>query len=152
MKKIGLVMFLGILLGACDFEDDSLFTDKNKKEVKTANQLQTHLLGDWNIEILEVNASKVRQSASEVSTEIKKDTVFRNFAVLEIKVVTYRSSPADLRYPTMTGTLYFKNQSIPISFDLYVIAKKDFKDSGIIASTLLTTNYPMGSKQQTKEE
>jgi hypothetical protein len=144
---------LGVLLGACEVQESTQpIFDKDAKQIEIATFVQKQLLGFWTIETLESDFRTLKEIGCADEAGITKDTIFRNFATLKITEVIYRSTPVDLRHPTMIGFLYYKNLKIPISFELGSSPEKIFKNSGPENFIFLEYNFPVGVREKPKEE
>ena len=117
--------------------------DFDKASVQIMDTLSAQLLGRWNLQQVEFVLKPYNREGS-----VKKDTIFRDFAVLEIQNIS-RESP---KYPGVTGQMVYKDQRWPVRFNLIADATRIIEKKGPHAYTLLDWNFPNGSRTWKPEE
>ena len=117
--------------------------DFDKASVQIMDTLSRQLLGRWNLQQVEF---KLKHTSGSVS--VKRDTIFTDFAVLEIHNIS-REIP---RYPIVTGQIVYKDQHWPVRFNPIADPTRIVEKKGPHAFTLLDWNFPTGSRAWKVEE
>lgn len=118
--------------------------DFNAGAIKIMDQLSDQLKGKWNLQQVEFDIKYTNPTGS-----IKKDTIFTDFAVLEVHSITRNE---DLRYPLCKGEITYLNQSWPVVFRLLASPERIVEKKGPQAFMLLEWQFSTGTHIWKPEE
>ncbi len=118
--------------------------DFDKGAVQIMDTLVARLHGSWNLQRVEFDIKYPNPIGS-----VKMDTVFADFAVLEIQSI---SRTEDARYPMCKGQIRFRDQIWPVAFRLLAAPERIVEGKGPQAFTLLDWQFPTGTHVWAPEE
>lgn len=118
--------------------------DFDKAAVQIMDTLSSELIGKWNLEKIEFDLKYINYEGS-----VKTDTIFTDFAVLEIRSI---SRDLDPRHPTCEGQLIYQDQYWPVRFRLLSSPGRMVEKTGPHAFTLIEWNFPVGSREWKPDE
>jgi hypothetical protein len=118
--------------------------DFDKGAVQIMDTLVARLYGSWNLQQVEFDIKYPNPIGS-----VKRDTVFTDFAVLEIQNI---SRTEDSRYPMCKGQIRFRDQLWPVAFRLLAAPERIVEGKGPQAFTLLDWQFPTGTHVWAPEE
>ncbi|MDQ6479439.1 hypothetical protein [Dyadobacter sp. LHD-138] len=125
------------------FESEFVRIDFDKAAVQIMDTLTSQLIGRWNLQQVEFHLKYINSTGS-----VKKDTVFQNFAILEIQSI----SREILNRPRCKGQITYNGQLWPVRFDLLADAGRMIEKKGPHAFTLFEWDFPVGSRTWKPEE
>ena len=125
------------------FESEFVKIDFDKASVQIMDTLSSQLIGKWNLQQIEFDLKYINYEGS-----VKKDTIFQDFAILEIKSV----SREILRHPSFNGQIIYKDQYWPVKFRLIADPGRITEKTGPHAFTLIEWDFPTGSRPWKQEE
>ncbi|MCF0050581.1 hypothetical protein LXM25_10955 [Dyadobacter sp. LJ53] len=118
--------------------------DFDKGAIQIMDTLVDQLYGEWNLREVEFDIKYSNPMGS-----VKRDTVFKDFAVLDIKNI---SREEDQRHPVCKGELSLRGKVWPVAFRLWASPERIAEKTGPQAFTLFETNFPNGSRPWQDDE
>ena len=142
------ILLLGSFLVQCksktDLQPERERIDFNKGGIQLMDTLVPKIHGKWNLSQVEF---KIRYQPATGS--VKKDTIFKNFATLEI---TNISRSEDQRYPLCDGRLVLDGKVWNMQFRLWPAAERVAEQTGPQAFTLFEWHFPTGTHVWQEDE
>ena len=150
--SFALLLMLGVSLVQCSVKKEvepdpnERFEriDFDKGAVQIMDTLVDNLYGRWKMQEVEFHIKYANPTGS-----VKKDTIFKDFAELEIKNI---SREEDRRNPVCKGELLLQGKVWPVVFRLNAAAERIVDKTGPQAFTLFETNFPNGSRPWQDDE
>ncbi|MCF2505677.1 hypothetical protein L0663_19945 [Dyadobacter sp. CY107] len=150
--SFALLMMFSVSLLQCRIKDqiepdpDERFehVDFDKGAIQIMDTLVDHLYGRWKMQEVEFVIKYANPTGS-----VKKDTIFKDFAELEIKNISRDEDP---RNPVCSGELLLQGKVWPVAFRLNAAAERIVDRTGPQAFTLFETNFPNGSRPWKDDE
>jgi hypothetical protein len=118
--------------------------DFDKAAVQLMDTLTQQLNGRWNLAQVEYDIKYPNWTGS-----VKKDTIFTDFAVLDIQSISRQESP---RYPVVKGEILFQGRTYPVQFQMLSNAERLVQKKGPQAFMLFEYAFPAGTIIWDKEE
>lgn len=148
-----LLISLSILLSQCISENEVTpeKVDYDAESIKLMTEIAPQIIGKWDLKQVAINTQSY--NGMQRLAGITKDTVFRDFATLDIrKALIPSSSPQDFRHPDFEATIEFRGKSYPASFTLMANGERVIENKGPQAFFLFQFNHPPGSRTPVAEE
>ncbi|KQS27973.1 hypothetical protein [Dyadobacter sp. Leaf189] len=108
--------------------------DLQAAEVQLMDTVTENITGEWKLSSVEYDIKYTNPNGS-----VKKDTIFTDFATLDIQYVSREES---LRYPTVKGELQFGEKTYPVRFGMIANGERLVKKTGPQAFMLLEYAFP----------
>ncbi|TPG65391.1 hypothetical protein [Hymenobacter nivis] len=140
-----LLLAIGPLFGQCSKAPDAApKTDYRQEGITLMQQLKPQLTGTWDLR--RVAVMRLNNVSPQISAAVTKDTVFQNFAILNLEpALTSRSTPRDPQYGEFEGILQYNGKTFPVYISLRVTSDYAQTHLGPQALFALDFNRPVGS-------